>query len=189
MRQVVLIVIFVARFTGTYAQILDNSLFRIYRASFIHGAVTHLRIDKEATYEIAIAEFHCSLCDHDELIASINSNGSWFQCNDTIHLISEDEKSLSFLILNDSLLRPTYPIGWDLDLAPDSIKKKIITSIQSGGAQDFHLVYDTYPNGVARFIIDRYRMRLNEYEIEFKPNGSIKFVDYYWDGKKRKWIR
>jgi len=54
---------------------------------------------------------------------------------------------------------------------------------------DFHLIYDTYPNGIARVIVDRYRMRRNEYEIEFDSNGSIKELRYFWDKKQRKNIK
>jgi len=48
------------------------------------------------------------------------------------------------------------------------------------------LVYDTYPDGVAKLIIDKYRFRKEEYEIELKPNATIEHVRYYWDGKKKK---
>ena len=55
--------------------------------------------------------------------------------------------------------------------------------------QDFHLIYDTYPNGVARFIIDKYRMMRSEYEIEFRTNGTLEKLRYYWDKKPTKRIR
>jgi hypothetical protein len=55
--------------------------------------------------------------------------------------------------------------------------------------QDFHLIYDTYPNGVARLIIDKFRMMRSEYEFEFNANGSLESVRYYYDKKQTKRIR
>ena len=49
--------------------------------------------------------------------------------------------------------------------------EEIIQRMIDGNLNDFQLVYDTYTNGVARLIFDKYRMRKNEYEIEFNPSG------------------
>ncbi|MBP6978604.1 MAG: hypothetical protein KBB71_09845 [Lentimicrobiaceae bacterium] len=189
MRLILPIIFFLTLINSSYSQILDNSLFRIYRASFIHGTVTHLNINIDSSYEMTIAEFHCSLCDYEELRNMINSKGIWTQSNDTIYLKSENRKKICLRIINDSLLRPILPIGYDFDSKPDSIKVKFIEDMQHNEFQDFHLIYDTYPNGVARLIIDRYRMKRNEYEMEFNSNGTLKKLDYYWDDKKSKRIR
>jgi hypothetical protein len=71
----------------------------------------------------------------------------------------------------------------------DSIIDKIIDNTQKNGLQNFHLIYDTYPNGVARIIIDKYRAKMDEYEIELKYDGSVRRVDYFWNAKKSKRIR
>lgn len=189
MKLIVSFVFYLTLINPSYSQILDNSLFRIYRASFIHGAVTHLNLNKDSSYEMTITEFHCSLCDYDELENLIDSKGIWTQSNDTVYLKSEKVKGICLRIINDSLLRPIVPIGFDFDSKPDSMKVKIIEDMQHNAFQDFHLIYDTYPNGVARLIIDRYRMRRNEYEMEFNSNGSLRKLDYYWDDKKSKRIR
>ncbi len=173
----------------SFSQILDNSLFRIYRAEFVEGAVTHLRIDKNHTYEMSIAEFHCSLCDFGELKNRIESKGNWIQKNDTIELKSSDKRITGLKISKNSLLKPIYPIAHREELKSDSIKALIKENMQQNDVEDFHLIYDTYSNGVARLIVDKYRMRKNEYEMEFKSNGTLKKVDYYWDNKKRKRIR
>lgn len=172
----------------SFSQILDNYLFKIYRAEFIDGAVTHLRIDKNQTYEISIAEFHCSLCDFEELKNLIESKGTWIQENDTIKL-SSDKKTIKLRFVNDSLLKPIYPIAYRYDLKSDSINTLITENMLNNNMEDFHLIYDTYPNGVAKQIIDKYRMRRGEYEIELKSNGTIKKVNYYWDNKKKKRTR
>jgi len=168
---------------------LDNSLFRIYRAPFIHGAVTHLRFDTNGEYEMSISEIHCSLCDRQELVEMINSKGTWQQYSDTITLKSDENKLIKMIIVTDSLIKPYFPIGYDLSEKHDSIKAKIINNTQKNGLQDFHIIYDTYPNGVARFVIDRYRARKSEYEIELKSDGTIRKVDYYWGDKKSKRIK
>ncbi len=185
-------IFFILTFTlinSAFGQILDNSLFRIYRAPFIHGAVTHLRFDSNGEYEMSISEIHCSLCDMQELLNMINSKGTWQQYSDTITLTSNQNKVIKMIIVTDSLIKPYFPLGYDISEKHDSIRAKIIDNNQKNGLQDFHLIYDTYPNGVARFIIDRYRARMSEYEIEIKPDGTIKKVDYYWDDKKSNRIR
>jgi hypothetical protein len=172
----------------SFSQILDNSLFKIYRAEFVDGAVTHLRIDKNHTYEMSIAEFHCSLCDFEELKNIIESKGTWIQENDTLKL-SSDKKIINLRFIDDSLLKPIYPIAYKYELTSDSIKALLKKDMLKNDAQDFHLIYDTYPNGVAKLIIDKYRMIRGEYEIELKSDGTLKKVDYYWDNKKKKRIR
>jgi hypothetical protein len=189
MKRYIFFILTLTLINSAFGQILDNSLFRIYRAPFIHGAMTHLRLDSNEEYEMSIAEIHCSLCDRQELIDMINSKGTWQQSNDTITLKSNQNKLIKMAIVTDSLIKPYFPIGYDISEKHDSIKAKIIDNTQENGLQDFHLIYDTYPNGVARFIIDRYRARMSEYEIEIKPDGTIRKVDYYWDNKKSKRIR
>ena len=190
MKQILLAISSLVLLNQSYSQILDNAMFRIYRASFIDGALTHLRIDRDNTYEMKIMEFHCSLCDFEELSEFINSKGIWVQSNDTIYLKSEYRKTISLCIINDSLLKPTFPINYKYyDTIHDSIKNKMMNSMKQTDIEDFYLIYDTYPNGVAKLIVDKYRMRRNEYVIEITPNGMIKRVDYYWDDKKRKKIR
>lgn len=171
------------------SQILDNSMFRIYRAPFVLGCVTHLRFDKDSTYQIAITEIHCSLCDHEELRNSINSTGTWKQGNDTIFLKSNKDETIVLKVLTDSLLRPVFPMGIKLDLLSDSIKTKLANGRLINNGDEFYLIYDTYPNGVARTIIDKYRSRRNEYEIEIDANGTLKNLNYYWDEKRRKRLR
>ena len=167
------------------AQLLENSLFKIYRADFIAGTVTQLRLNSDNTYDIKIIEIHCSLCDHNELTEMINSRGNWIQRNDTI--IIENNKELH--LITDSLIRPLFVIGVDLDSVSDNTSIKYTEKVMQGNSQDFHLVYDTYSDGVARLIIDRYRMRKDEYEIELKPSGTIKSVKYFWDNKRKKKIK
>ena len=76
-------VIILTILSGTVnAQLLENSLFKIYRAEFILDTVTQLRFDSDSTYKMEIIEIHCSLCDHNELRNSIketdiNLNFKW----------------------------------------------------------------------------------------------------------------
>jgi len=189
MKQMIIILIFLINPFNCYPQLLDNALFRIYRAEFILGTVTHLRLDKNNLYSMTISEIDCSLCDHKELSDLIESKGTWIQNKDTILLRSETGKITRFEIINDSLLRPSYPIGYELDSRKDTMFTKIVKNIQLSHMQDFHLIYDTYPNGVARFIIDKYRLMRAEYEIEFRENGTLERLRYYWDNKQTKRIR
>ena len=193
MRRLILALFFIFNICNCYPQILNNSLFRIYRAEFIQGAVTQLRLDKDSVYLMSIAEIHCSLCDHEMLANLINSKGIWSQLEDTIYLQSPQRSSIKLLIKNDSLLKPLFPIGINLGQLNDSTRNRVLklyyNNPQDLYPEDFHLIYDTYPNGVARFIFDKYRSRRNEYEIGLEPNGSIKNVKYFWDGKQSTRIR
>ena len=180
---IVFFVIVLSALAGSVnAQILENSLFKIYRASFIVGTVTQLRFDSDSTYKLEIVEFHCSLCDHDELRNLIDKTGKWIQNNDTIII----DNTMKYLVLQDTIIRPLYLIGIDTINFTDEVKKKIKENIVDNNLNDFHLVYDTYPDGIARLIVDRYRNRREEYEIELKPSGAIKKLRYYWDNKERK---
>ena len=189
MKRLILFLLTINLINTTFGQILDNSSFRIYRAPFIHSAVTHLRFDLDGDYEMSISEIDCSLCDRQELTDMINSKGTWQQNGDTVILKSNKDKLIKLFVVTDSLLKPYFPIGYDLSEKEDSIIAKISDNNQKNGLQNFHLIYDTYPNGVARFIVDRYRARMDEYEIEFKSDGTIRKVDYYWNDKKSKRIR
>lgn len=111
---------------------------------------------------MSIYEIHCSLCDRQKLVDMINSKGTWRQYSDTITLQSKQNKLFEIIIVTDSLIKPCFPIGYDISEKHDSIKAKIIDNTQKNGLQDFHLIYDTYPNGVAKFIIDRYITRISE---------------------------
>ena len=64
-----------------------------------------------------------------------------------------------------------------------------LIALINNSEEDFHLIYDTYPNGVARLIIDRYRTRNDEYEIEFQQNGTLNEVKYYRNKRQRKIIK
>jgi len=176
-------IIILTTLSGTVnAQLLENSLFRIYRAEFILGTVTQLRFDNDSTYKMEIIEIHCSLCDHNELRKSINKTGKWTQDKDTI--ILDNNKKL--LVLQDTIIHPLFLIGSDTDKILNEKQEKIVHRMIDNNLNDFHLIYDTYPNGIARLIIDKYRMRKNEYEIEFNPNGTIRDLRYYWGNKQRK---
>src|SRR5690554_3204123 len=168
-----------------HAQLLENSLFKIYRSEFIAGTVTQFRLNSDSTYYIKVIEIHCSLCDQKQLTKMIHSKGKWIQRNDTI-LIESGKK---LLIINDSLIRPLFLMGINLDSVPSDKAYKYREHIIKGKTQDFHLVYDTYPDGVAKLIEDKHRMRRDEYEIELKPNGTINSVKYYWDNKRKKRIK
>lgn len=169
-------------FVPAKAQILKNSHFRIYRAEFILGTVTQLRFNSDSTYQMNIIHINCSLCDHNELYNAINIKWKWVQTKDTILL--DNKKKL--LALDDKIIRPLYAIGINTDIILTEKQEKNIDKIIGGGFNDFHLVYDTYSNGIVRQIRDKYRMNKNEYEIEFDYNGSVKEVKYYWDNKRRK---
>src|SRR5690554_7690466 len=58
-----------------HAQLLENSLFKIYRSEFIAGTVTQFRLNSDSTYHIKAIEIHCSLCDQKQLTKMINSKG------------------------------------------------------------------------------------------------------------------
>ena len=189
MKRSLLVIFFAFSLNNCYPQLINNSLFRIYRAEFIHGTVTHLRIDKDSTYQMSIAEIHCSLCDHEMLDSLINSQGIWSQQDDTIFLQSQDRELIKMLIINDSLLQPLLPIGFNREHYNDSIRNRVIERFIGFPGEEFHLIYDTYPNGVARFIFDKFRMMRSEYEIELKSNGSVKAVRYYFDGRQSKRVR
>jgi len=163
------------------SQILKNSYFRIYRAELILGAVTQLRFNSDSTYNMYIIEFDCSLCDHNELVNAIDKTGKWTQTKDTILL--DNKKKL--LVLGDTIIRPLYAIGTSTDSIMTEKHGKIINPAIGSKFSDFHLIYDTYPNGIARQIVDKYRLRSEEYKIEFEPNGSVKELKYYLNGKQR----
>jgi len=163
------------------SQILKDSHFRIYRAECILGTVTQLRFNSDSTYEMNIIEIDCSLCDHNELVNAINKTGKWTQTKDTILL--DNKKKL--LVLGDTIIRPLYAIGMNTDSILTEKHGKIINRVIGSKFSDFHLIYDTYPNGIARQIVDKYRMRSEEYEIEYEPNGSVKGLKYYLNGKQR----
>jgi len=167
------------------SQILKNSYFRIYRAELILGSVTQLRFNSDSTYEMNIIEIDCSLCDHNELVNAIDKTGKWTQTKDTILLDSKKK----LLVLGDTIIRPLYSIGTSTDSIMTEKHGKIINPAIGSKFSDFHLVYDTYPNGIAKRIVDKYKMRRNEYEIEFESNGSIKELKYYWDNKQRKKLK
>ena len=139
---------------------------------------------------MAISEIDCSLCDHKELSELIESEGNWIQSRDTVILKAFNGKTIRLKIINDSLLRPNYPIGYEQKSENDSILRILNISIeQLSHLQDFHLIYDTYTNGVARFIIDKYRGRRAGYEMELRSDGTIEKFRYFWDDKQRKKIR
>jgi len=188
MKRLIFILLFINLINTVSGQILNNSLFKIYRAPFILGAATHLRFDLDGNYEMFVSEIYCSLCDREKLEETLNSKGTWLQEEDTIVLNSNKNKRIKLIVVSDSLLMPYFPLGYDFTNTEDSIAARIIDNAQKNKLQDFQLVYDTYPNGVARFIIDRNRNR-SEYEIELDPNGMIKKVDYFWNHKKTKKIR
>lgn len=163
------------------AQLLQNSPFKIYRAECILGTVTQLRFNSDSTYEMNIIEIDCSLCNHKELESAIDKTGKWTQTKDTILL--DNKKKL--LVLGDTLIRPLYAIGMKTDTTLTEKQEKFIKAIIGSRFSDFHLIYDTYPNGIAKRIVDKHRMKRNEYEIEFESNGSIKELKYYLDNKQR----
>lgn len=166
-------------------QILKKSHFRIYRAEFILGTVTQLRFNSDSTYIMEIIRINCSLCDHYELYNAINATGKWIQTKDTIFL--DYKKRL--LVLGDTIIRPLYAIGINNDTILTEQEQKNINRSIGSELSDFHLFYDTYPNGIARKVIDRYKMTMNEYEIEFDNNGSVKGVKYFWGKKRRKRLK
>lgn len=168
-----------------HAQLLENSLFKIYRAEFIVGTVTQFRLNSDSTYHIKVTEIHCSLCNHRELTKMINSKGKWIQRNDTLFIKSGKK----LLLINDSLIRPLFAMGVNLDSISDDKATNYKENIIKGNMQDFHLVYDTYPDGVAKLIEDRHRLRRDEYKIELSPNGTINSVKYYWDDKRKKRVK
>lgn len=182
---ILLVITFTSFSVPAKTQILKNSHFRIYRAEFILGTVTQLRFNPDSTYEMNIIQINCSLCDHNELYSAINATGKWTQTNDTISL-GYKKKLLS---IGDTIIRPLYAIGINTDTTLTEKTKKNINRIIGSELSDFHLVYDTYPNGIVRQVLDKYRMRMNEYEIEFDDNGSVKKVKYYWDKKRRKKLK
>ena len=168
-----------------HAQLLENSLFKIYRSEFIAGTVTQFRLSSDGSYYIKVIEIRCSLCDQKELTKMINSKGKWLQRNDTIFI----ESGKKLLVISDSLIRPLFLMGINLDSVPDDKAIKYKENIIEQNIQDFHLVYDTYPDGVAKLIEDKHRMRRDEYVIELNPDGTINSVKYYWDNKRKKRIK
>jgi len=126
MKRLIIFILTINLINSSFGQILDNSLFRIYRAPFIHSAVTHLRFDSNGKYEMSISEIDCSLCDRQELVDMINSKGTWQQNGDTITLKSNENKLIKMIVVTDSLIKPYLPIGYDLSDKVDSIIVKII---------------------------------------------------------------
>ena len=43
---------------------------------------------------------------------------------------------------------------------------------------NFRLTYDTYPNGVAKLVIDKYRFKKDEYEIEFSKMEKSRMSEF-----------
>lgn len=190
MKHLIIVLIMIINSIDCHSQLLDKSLFRIYRSEFILGTVTHLRLEKDNSYSMTITEIDCSLCDRKKLSESIESEGTWIQNGDTISLSALNGKTTKLKIINDSLLRPSFPIGYEQKSENDSILKILDLNLeQIARIQAFHLIYDTYTNGVARFIIDKYRGRRAGYEMELKSDGTMEKFRYFWDNKQRKKIR
>ena len=104
-RRITIILMLFALWTMTsdlQVQILENSLFKIYKAEFILGTVTQLRLNSDNTYQIKVVEIHCSLCDHIELKQNIDTEGNWYQRGDTIFI----ESKRKLLLIGDSIIRP-----------------------------------------------------------------------------------
>jgi hypothetical protein len=110
MKRLIFLFLLVNLTSLSFGQILKNSMFRIYRAPFVHSAVTHLRFDLNGDYEMSISEIHCSLCDRQELADMINSKGTWQQNSDTIILKSNKEDIIKLIVVTDSLLKPYFPM-------------------------------------------------------------------------------
>jgi hypothetical protein len=71
-------------------QFLIDSQFQIYRG-WVSGAIVQIRFDSGKRYEMQVEEFHCSLCDHDEISNAINSTGKWSIEDDVIILYASDQ--------------------------------------------------------------------------------------------------
>lgn len=181
----VLFLIFYILPTGLSAQLLENSLFRIYRAEFILGTVSQIRFNADNSYELKIVEIHCSLCDHKELNKLIESKGHWEQRNDTIYL----DKNRKLLTIGSNILKPLFVIGISSEIDSNPQFKQRERSIIESEINQFHLIYDTYPNGVAKLVVDRYRFSTEEYEVELEPNGKVKSIKRFHNGKQRKRIK
>jgi antitoxin component YwqK of YwqJK toxin-antitoxin module len=169
---------------------LKDASFRIYRG-WINGTVTHFRLNRDSSYVIQISEIQCSLCDFDVLNKTINSQGTWSAKNDTI-ICQSDHKKIKFVAFGDSIIRPLFIFGMSIDSIPKEKKEIYKNSLSNSDLNDFHLIYDTYPNGVAKMIADKYRMRVDESVIYFKPDGSIKSIDNYRNSKHTKksgWLK
>ena len=172
------------------AQFLGDSAFKIYRGSAVGMSVVQINFNNDCTYKMYISEYHCSLCYSDELRQVINSNGKWSQVADSIHLTDEDGYKSTFLILNENTIRPLFLIGYKgfSEERRMAINKNIIES-SNKETFGFHLVYDTYPDGMVKKIIDKYRYLLSEYVIDFHKDGRIKSLEYFWNGKRSKRLR
>lgn len=172
------------------AQFLRDSAFKIYRGSAVGISVVQINFNNDQTYKIYITEFHCSLCNHDELRQAINSGGQWTQAGDSIYITDEDGYKNAFLVLDENTIRPLFLIGYKQfsEVRRTEIQKKIVEN-PNRKSNDFHLVYDTYPNGMVKKIVDKYRFSLEEYVIEFKNSGSIKSLEYFWNEKPSKRLR
>lgn len=147
--------------------------------------VTQLRFDPDSTYDLKLLRITCSLCDHDELRNSLNMKGTWTQKNDTIFL----EQGIRLTILNDSALHPIDVIGLKLDSLPTERREAFERRFIASDLNDFNLIYDTYPNGVARLIKDRFRYQMGEYELELDENGLIEELRYYWNDKRKRKLK
>jgi hypothetical protein len=94
------------------------------------------------------------------------------------------------IILNDSTLRPQFLLDQQLfSGAPDSLTVSQPERVENNELNDFHLIYDTFQNGIAKKIIDRYRYRRIEYIVEMDSNGSIRSIHKYKDGKLKKKVK
>jgi hypothetical protein len=111
--------------------------------------------------------------------------GKWTQENDTIYL----EQGIRLSIMNDSVLHPIDVIGLKLDSLPNERREAFEQRYIASKLNDFHLISDTYPNGVARLIKDRYRYQMGEYELELNENGMIEELRYYWNDKRKRKLK
>ncbi len=172
------------------AQFLGDSAFKIYRGSAVGISVVQINFNNDYTYKMYISEYHCSLCDPDELRQAIDSNGQWTQVSDSLHLIDEDGYKNTFLILDENTIRPLLLIGYKgISKERKTEIHKRITESPNREIDDFHLVYDTYPNGMVKKVVDKYRYLLPEYVIDFHKDGRIKSLEYFWNGKRSKKLR
>ena len=167
-----------------HAQLLNDSKFQIYRSN-INTSVTQLRLNHDTSFELKVIKVLCSLCDSNRIRKSIDRTGHWEERADTIFL----QPNLRLFVRDERTLELLDYLGPGIDTLSVSESEWITNGFIQSKEGNFRLTYDTYPNGVAKLVIDKYRFKKDEYEIEFSQDGEIQDVRIYRNRRQRRRIK
>lgn len=158
------------------AQSFDDYSFKIFRGK-IAGADINLRLNSDSTYQIHIVKFWCSLCDMDSMAQAVYQSGTYLTSRDKIELFPVNIDSTFYIeLIDDNTLRPQFSLDRrTYNIKDESIKQKVLTNTINNELYDFHLLYETYNNGILKSAkyIEENRI---EYIIDFDESGEVRKI-------------